>query len=138
MPPKSDLAELLRQLRPTLHDGVCVFATVDAGQHLDLADVVALVREPEGLSVVVEERTAARLGLNAVFRCAWITLSVHSDLHAVGLTAAVSAALGGAGISCNVVAGTNHDHLFVPVDHARAAMSVLQRLEDEGPDHELA
>jgi hypothetical protein len=64
-----------------------------------------------------------------VFRAAWITLTVHSDLEAVGLTAAVSVALGAAGISCNVVAGTYHDHLFVPAQKAADAMAALRKLQ---------
>ena len=129
MPPISDLDTLLGSLHPELHEGAFCFGTLAAGQSVDLHDVVALVREPEGLSVVVDERDARRIGLNAVFRCAWITLTVNSDLQAVGLTAAFSAALGEAGISCNVVAGTQHDHLFVPFAQAQAAMAVLRRLQ---------
>jgi hypothetical protein len=54
---------------------------------------------------------------------------VQSDLSAVGLTAAFSSALADAGISCNVVAGVFHDHLFVPVDQATQAMLTLQALQ---------
>jgi hypothetical protein len=132
MPPISDLATLLRSLQPELHEGIFVFATLEAGQQVDPAELVALVREPEGISVVVAEQVAKRLGLNAVFRCGWITLTVNSDLQAVGLTAAFSTALGQAGISCNVVAGTNHDHIFVPLERAADAMAVLQRLQQTG------
>jgi uncharacterized protein len=52
-----------------------------------------------------------------------------SDLQAVGLTAAFATALGRAGISCNVVAGAQHDHLFVPVEQAGRAMAELQGLQ---------
>ena len=58
----------------------------------------------------------------------WITLDVHSSLEAVGLTAAVSAALAEENISCNVVAAYYHDHLFVPVADAERAMETLMRL----------
>ncbi|MDX2193026.1 MAG: hypothetical protein NW201_06710 [Gemmatimonadales bacterium] len=34
-----------------------------------------------------------------------------------------------AGIRCNVVAGTRHDHLFVPADRATDAMEVLRALQ---------
>jgi len=129
MPPIANLAELLRNLQPKLNAGTFVFATLAADQDINVGDVVALVREPEGISVVIEESQAARLGLTPVMRCAWITLTVNSDLHAVGLTAAFSSALGKAGISCNVVAGTNHDHIFVPVADAHAAMEALQLLQ---------
>ena len=57
-----------------------------------------------------------------------ITLTVHSSLEAVGLTAAFSAALTGAGISANVVAGYYHDHIFVPERDADRAIETLQAL----------
>ena len=89
----------------------------------------ASIREPEGLSVILAEEDAVDLRLPIAFIAAWITLAVNSDLAAVGLTAAFSTALGQAGISCNVVAGVHHDHLFVPVDQAQQAMAVLHALQ---------
>ena len=89
---------------------------------------MASIREPEGLSAILPEQIALDLGLPVAFTAAWITLTVHSDLAAVGLTAAFSQALGQAGISCNVVAGVHHDHLFVPVGQAQQAMDALHAL----------
>jgi hypothetical protein len=88
----------------------------------------ATVREDEGLTLVVHRDDADRAGLSYDFLAARITLLVHSDLAAVGLTAAVSTALTGAGISCNVLAGYHHDHLFVAEDDAERALSVLEDL----------
>jgi hypothetical protein len=48
----------------------------------------------------------------------------------VGLTAVVSSALAEAGIACNVVAATRHDHLFVPIDRAADALAILRRLQE--------
>lgn len=80
----------------------------------------AIVREAEGVTVVLPWAEAARQGLAdaVVSRCRRITLTVHSSLEAVGLTAAVSSALAARGISCNVIAGSYHDHLFVPAGRA--------------------
>jgi hypothetical protein len=58
----------------------------------------------------------------------WITLTVHSSLEAVGLTAAFSTALGDAGISCNVLTGLHHDHVLVPVGRRDDAVTVLREL----------
>lgn len=132
MQPISDLSALLRHMRPELNPGRYVFVALPPATALDTALVVASIREPEGLSVILEEKNAAALGLPAVFAAAWITLTVHSDLAAVGLTAAVSQALGQAGISCNVVAGVHHDHLFVPVEQAQRAMDALHALQRSG------
>lgn len=124
-----DLEQLLRTLSPVHNPGVYVFASLPTGLAIDMAPVVASIREAEGLSVVLAERDALRLGLPIQFRAAWLTLSVHSDLEAVGLTAAVAAALADADISCNMVAGAFHDHLFVPDEQAEAAMAALARLQ---------
>jgi hypothetical protein len=131
MPPISDLGELLKSLEPKLNVGTFVYATLGDSEGIALGDVVALVREPEGLTVIVEERRAALLGLKSMFRCSWITLTVNSDLQAIGLTAAFSTALSNAGVSCNVIAGANHDHVFVPAAQAHTAMDALARLQTQ-------
>jgi hypothetical protein len=126
-----ELEQLLRSMQPALNPGRYVFASVPAGKPVQLSQVVASIREPEGLSVVVESEVAVQLGLSLLFECAWITLTVHSDLSAVGLTAAFADALGRAGISCNVVAGAFHDHVFVPEHQADAAMAALRGLQQQ-------
>ena len=114
-----DLAKLLAGMRPELQPGEYVFVS---GEH---PAAVATVREPEGMSAVVARTDADAAGLTYDFVAAWITLTVHSALDAVGLTAEVSARLTEAGISCNVVAGTRHDHLFVPAARAQEALRAL-------------
>jgi uncharacterized protein len=126
--PIIDLKVLLTNLQPELNPGRYAFVLVPQGVTLDQASILASVREPEGLTVVVPEHAALELGLPIAFIAAWITLAVQSDLAAVGLTAAFSQALARAGISCNVVAGVHHDHVFVPVDQAQNAMEALRAL----------
>ena len=128
-PAVKDLQTLLAAMDPVLHDGLYVFARVPEGRTVPAEAVVSSIREAEGLSIVVDARVAADQGLQADFPCAWITLNVHSDLAAVGLTAAFATALANAGISCNVVAGTCHDHLFVPHAMAQSALTVLRGLQ---------
>lgn len=124
-----DLDLLLAGMRPSLQPGRYAFTTLPPGETIDPACIVASIREAEGLSVVMAEADALALGLPTAFLAAWITLDVHSDLAAVGLTAAFSQALAQAGIGCNVVAGTIHDHIFVPIAQANDAMAVLQALQ---------
>ena len=128
-PPVSNLTLLLQSMEPTLDPDVYAFVSVKEPAVLHSVAVVATVREPEGLSAIVRESDAVALGLEVLFRASWITLTVQSDLHAIGLTAAFSSALGAAGISCNVVAGAWHDHVFVPAGRGEEAVSVLRRLQ---------
>ena len=131
--PISDLAHLLAALAPRRHPGTWAWCSLAVEAALDAdAQPVATMREEEGLSVVIADEKAAERGWPVAFRAAWITLRVHSDLHAVGLTAAVADALARAGIACNVIAGVNHDHLFVPVERAGDAMHVLAALQAGG------
>ncbi len=124
-----NLEESVRTMNPVLNAGTYVFVSVKAGVSIDLNLVVASIREPEGLSVIMEEADARDLNLESLFRCAWITLSLNSDLESVGLTAAFATALAREGISCNVVAGAFHDHIFVPVPLAEKAMDTLRSLQ---------
>lgn len=116
-------------MQPILHDGVYVFVTLAADAEVGGLAPIATFREEEGVTLIVEEGQARQAKLQSLFRAAWITLRVYSDLQAVGLTAAVATALAEAGISCNVVAAAFHDHLFVPVESAKAALAALQRLQ---------
>ncbi len=129
--PITGLAELLRTMQPMLNPQTCVFAVVPNGTDTASLAPLGTFREAEGTTVIVEESTAASQGLSPLFRAAWITLTVSSDLAAVGLTAAISRALTDAGISCNVVAAAHHDHLFVPVERGREAIEVLERLQSQ-------
>ncbi len=127
--PVTDLATLLRSLQPVRNPGTYVYAQSPEPNTVAAGDIIASVREAEGLTLIVEESVAARHGLQPQWRCAWITLQVSSDLQAVGLTAAFATALGEAGISCNVVAGLHHDHIFVPIRQADQAMATLLALQ---------
>ncbi len=129
MPPISDLNELLRSMQPVLQSGVYAFCVVPEGRDTERFSPLATFREAEGVTVIVEEAVALASGLVPLFRAAWITLTVNSDLAAVGLTAAVARALADAGISCNVVAAAHHDHLFVPAERGGDAIEVLRRLQ---------
>lgn len=127
--PISDLEQLLRNLDAVRHDGVYCFVVCPSDVDPMSLNPIATFVEAEGISAIVGESVAVVHRLAPMFRAAWITLRVHSDLNAVGLTAAVSGALAAVGISCNVVAATHHDHLFVPIGDADRAMQVLAGLQ---------
>ena len=128
MPGITDLNELIRSMRPVLNAGLYVFCTTQHDRDIDLNDVVGWFREREGATVIIEQKKADALQLSYSYVAAWITLEVHSSLAAVGLTAAFANALAAAGISCNVVAGFYHDHIFVAKQDAEKAMAILTQL----------
>lgn len=128
-PAVANLHELLCTMRPEKNEGVYVFARVPLDFETASLHPIATVREPEGLTVVVEERHARAAGLAPLLRAAWITLKVHSDLRSVGLTAAVASGLAQADISCNMLAGAWHDHIFVPVELGDCAMAALLEMQ---------
>ncbi|KIF79557.1 acetyltransferase [Streptomyces sp. 150FB] len=132
---EKDLRTLLSGMRPELNPGRYVFTTVasrttvHAGPDNPLgATPVVTVAEEEGLTRVIRLEDAEAAGLTYDYVAGWITLRVHSALEAVGLTAAVAGKLASAGLSCNVIAGFHHDHLFVPYDRAAEAVLLIEEL----------
>lgn len=89
-------------------------------------------QEKEGLTAILLKQQAdgSAIQYSGVFKC--ITLSVHSSLEAVGLTAAVSSKLAEHNISANVVAAYYHDHIFVGEGDADQAMKALLELSQQG------
>jgi len=80
--------------------------------------------------MLLKKEAADSLNLDYSLVTSWITLTVHSSLEAVGLTAAFSKVLTEENISCNVVAAYYHDHLFVPKKDTERAMTVLNRFSN--------
>ncbi|UTW06852.1 ACT domain-containing protein [Pseudomonas benzenivorans] len=128
---ETSLPTLLRHMSPVLNDGDYVFCCLRDAHLLAELQPLGSFREREGLSLILPRQQADQAGLSYDYRAAWITLEVHSSLAAVGLTAAVSAALAEQNISCNVVAGYYHDHLFVAQADAQRAMAALRQLAQQ-------
>ena len=127
---ETDTEKLIRDMRPALREGEFVYCAVSPEELARLGDEpVCVFREEEGVTAILPRRRAEEAGLRFDYRCRMITLQVHSSLAAVGLLAAVTARLAVAGISVNVVSACRHDHLFVPVERAEEALSLLARGE---------
>jgi hypothetical protein len=124
---ETDLSTMLATLRIERRgESVTV---VHLSDPVELGDgVLALLTEDEGTTAVASIAEAQRRGWSVEFRAAWLTVSVHSSLDAVGLTAALATALAERGIACNVLAGYFHDHLLVPLDRADEAVECLEAL----------
>lgn len=125
----TDLRAMLAGIEATKRPDEFVYAVVDR-DHPVVSLAAASVSEDEGLTVVIRRSDADTYGVPYEFIAAWLTLTVHSSLEAVGLTAAFSNALSGSGISCNVIAGFHHDHLLVPAAEAERALEVLRGMRD--------
>ena len=129
---ETDLGKLLHNMKPERNVGEYVFCLVNLLDRATALRPLGIFQEKEGTTIIITKQQADELSLPYSVVCAWITLTVHSSLEAVGLTAAVSKALTEANISCNVVAAYYHDHLFVPLADADRAMDVLQALTKSG------
>jgi uncharacterized protein len=124
-----NLATLLRDMKPEMHEGIFVFCTIAHSAEIPAAITPLLTfREQEGTTLVLPREEAERLGLRHQFPSRLITLTVHSSLEAVGFLAAITARLARAGISVNAVSAFYHDHLFVPEHRADEAFTLLQNI----------
>jgi hypothetical protein len=131
MPGEKELESLLKEMKPTLNEGDYVFCTRKDLKELDFNDIIFTFKEQEGITIVLKQEIADRMQLEYSFVAKWITLTVHSSLEAVGLTAAFSKALAEENISCNVVAGYFHDHIFINKKDAQKALIVLNKFSTE-------
>jgi uncharacterized protein len=122
------LSQLLKSLNPVLQPGEYVFCLVADLSQLHGEEAILVFKEAEGITVILEKQVADRLQLRYSLITAWITLTVHSSLAAIGLTAAFTQALAAEGISCNIVAAFYHDHIFVPVKDSKKAIETLIHL----------
>lgn len=122
---EKDLQQLLKSMKPEHNSGDYVFCKVESLEQINLNEIEMFFREKEAITLILKEEKAEILKLEYSVIMAWITLTVHSSLEAVGLTAAFSKALSENGISCNVVAAFYHDHIFVNKKDIEKAMEIL-------------
>lgn len=126
------LADLVKNMTPRLNDGEYVFVSVKDISGIDREDTLGEFKEAEGTTVVMEKKKADEYKLSYEYVASWITLMVHSSLEAVGLTALFSAELARHHISCNVMAGYFHDHIFVDQKDGEKAVQILNALAKRG------
>ena len=129
MTAEASLSELLASLAPKLQAQEYVFCTLQGhyGDFSELKPLASFVEE-EGLTLIIsrEIALAQQIPFESVFKM--ITLTVHSSLDAVGLTAAVSKKLADKELSANVFAAYHHDHIFVQAEQAELALAALNEL----------
>ena len=128
---EKNLIKLLQGMTPVKNEGLYVVCTIESIDNLALSDLLFHFKEKESITVVLTKEKADDLNLEYSFIASWITLLIHSSLDAVGLTASFATALAEHEISCNVVAGYYHDHIFVDHQDSVKAISVLKDLSSK-------
>jgi uncharacterized protein len=127
---EKNLETLLKSMKPLQNLGEFVFCEVKSLEQINLNEIVMVFKEEESITLIAKKEVADKLNLKYSFIASWITLTVHSSLEAVGLTAAFSKALSENGISCNVVAAFYHDHIFVDKKDTEKAMEILNKFSE--------
>ncbi len=126
---EKNLQTLLRSMQPSLLEGSWAYVTVPPGKPVPPGlNPLMSYREPEGLSLLLDEKDLATSGLRHAFFCRGISLNVNSSLYAVGFLAAVSEVLAKAAMSINIVSAFHRDYIFVPTARAEEAVELLKKL----------
>jgi hypothetical protein len=118
-----NLDTLIRTMQPQLKAGKWVFRTSPTSFDVTTLDqAILMFKESEGVTIIspaTDEDTHMQTW-------AMITLSIHSDLEAVGFLAEITTALAAIHIPVNAVSAFFHDHIFVPYERREDAMECLR------------
>lgn len=125
---ETDLQRLLAGLAPELAEHPRAIRSQAADVPAP-ADAIMAFLESEGMTVIVPV-TAVPATEDKQTEPLWaqITLRIHSSLEAVGMMAAIAAALTARNIPCNAVSAYYHDHLFIPWARRDDACLALREL----------
>lgn len=115
-------------LNPILNPGTYVFCQIQNLEKINQDQIIGTFKEKEGWTVILSKASARALRIPFEYEAAWITLQTPTDLDMIGLTAEFSSALADEGISCNVIAAYNHDHIFVDASDAQNAIEALKEV----------
>lgn len=125
---EQNLKKIIKAMTPKLNGGEYVFVSVMDVSKINRNITICEFKEKEGITVILEKNKADELNYSYDFIASWITLQIHSSLDSVGLTAVFSTELAKNNISCNVIAGYYHDHIFVDKNKSDKAIEILKEL----------
>jgi hypothetical protein len=128
---ESNLKTLLREIKPQVVPGEFVFCSIQKDELKSVNLPLLIFQEPEGITVIVTKEVANQHGLSYESTWGLVSLTVHSDLEAVGFLAAVTNHLAKAGVSVNAVSAYHHDHLFVPYNRTDEVIALLNNLSKQ-------
>ena len=128
-----ELQTLLANVDPVLDERSFIFCTFPELNNDDICRLspIGFFHEKEGLTLIITTDDALSNGIRFDTVYKLISLTVHSSLNAVGLTAAIATKLASKDISANVVAAYYHDHIFVQKEKAGLAMEAIVELQAE-------
>ena len=128
-----ELQTLLANVDPVLDERSFIFCTFPELNNDDICRLnpIGFFHEKEGLTLIITTDDALSNGIRFDTVYKLISLTVHSSLNAVGLTAAIATKLASKDISANVVAAYYHDHIFVQKEKAGQAMEAIMELQAE-------
>ncbi len=132
MEPIKDLKILLKSMNPAIMAGQFVFCSVsdDLIRKMKVSPLL-IFREHEGITIIVEKNVADEYYLSYENVWAMITLTVHSDLNAVGFLSAITSKLAEHKISVNAVSAFYHDHIFVPSERKDECLQLLNQISED-------
>ncbi|MBS3075934.1 ACT domain-containing protein [Candidatus Pacearchaeota archaeon] len=105
-----DLDILLKSMNPELDNKSYVFLSVSEKEFRNLKiNPLLIYREKEGLTIIIDKKSADKNRLPYSEIWSLITLNVNSDLTAIGFLVAIYKKLAEAGISINAVSAYYHD-----------------------------
>ena len=124
---EKNLKILLKNMNPVLEDKEYLYLTFSEEdfKKINIQEVKFFFREKEWITVILEKNNLYK---NNDKIWSLITLQVHSSLDAIWFTAAFSEILKNNNISCNVVAGYFHDHIFVDKNDWENAVRILKNV----------
>lgn len=127
-----NLKRILKSINPSLDERDFVFISITKNNMKNLKfKPLLMFEEKEGVTLIVTKEEAVANKLSYENFWSLITLTVHSDLNAVGFLAIITQELAKNNISVNVVSAFYHDHLFVIKEKSREAYNLIKNLSNK-------